>query len=170
MSSATPVTADQTKHDLTTARRTQHSYTINCYLASVFEDPWPRRLVIPANNGLNLVQLSFFARAFSLELCMPPVFDPDSYRARAGYRHGYLLMGKVTEGRAAFGGCEVWHTSNGACLSWVWIHPFERRRGMFTKAWQYLEETHPDLTVLGPLGAVGDVVFNKLAPGRIVTA
>jgi hypothetical protein len=55
-------------------------------------------------------------------------------------------------------------------LQWVWIHPYFRRQGLFTKAWADLEKTHGELVGLGPLSSAMSSFTLKYGvdPDRIV--
>jgi len=36
-------------------------------------------------------------------------------------------------------------------LSWAWLHPYERRQGLLTKAWPFLTEKFPGMRIESPV-------------------
>ena len=54
-------------------------------------------------------------------------------------------------GALIFGGCKFSWLQERWRMRWVWIHPFERRRGILARNWKRLEEQHgADFDLEGP--------------------
>jgi hypothetical protein len=97
-------------------------------------------------------QVGQFAQYMQRELHYDfPLFDLDGPAdGVAAYLAGY--------GRAWVGACAFRETSGAGSgtaalwlLEWIWLHPYVRRRGLLTRAWPSLSQTHGDFLLLDPL-------------------
>ena len=61
-------------------------------------------------------------------------------------RVAYLI-----KGAESYRGAVVMDTVKRSTLTWVWLTPSCRRRGVFTATWRQLEYCHPGFSVLAPL-------------------
>ncbi|MEX3625392.1 hypothetical protein [Viridibacillus arvi] len=53
-------------------------------------------------------------------------------------------------------------------MGWVWIHPFERNKGILKREWENLTKLFPNFVVQGPLSNSMDNFLAKYDPNRFV--
>ena len=56
-----------------------------------------------------------------------------------------------------------WNSAPNWTLSWVWFHPFSRRKGRLTEAWSFLLKMYPNLAVEPPVSDAMQRFLNKVS-------
>jgi hypothetical protein len=62
----------------------------------------------------------------------------------------YTHISSRAVGAAVFSADEPGCKDSGYCLEWVWIHPYFRRDGILTRAWEVFRRQYGDFSVAAP--------------------
>lgn len=105
----------------------------------------------------------YFRREFSYDFL--PYTAREHERVGDGTLQAYLLFDPVEVRDVVLrpiGACSFLLRQDRWMMNWIWLHPFARRRGHLTKAWQFFHKCYNNFDVQHPLSSAMESFLYKI--------
>ena len=123
-------------------------------------------LLVPVTSSAHRQAAEYFGKQFRRELG----YTLEPYEATDAESETVLILSRFQASFSlAAGAAGLSRTDDGWLLTWVWLHPHERGRGLLDQAWDELEERYGDFAIEAPYSGAMRRFFDRrgVHPPRI---